>query len=175
MQAARLWSTLPCGAATKRARGPCNLLRSFRWTNKSGAASAATRYRRPTISLGSYCDRHFAALSKPNRGFWRAGLMQLVLIGIFSAVVALLANYLGPLDRTALLLFGIFLAVVPSALWLAFFYDQDRLEPEPKTQIAKVFLLALLLTDVLALRLFNDWFALAATPAETSARCWRTC
>ncbi len=120
------------------------------------------------VGQRAYCDRHFATLSKPNRGFWRAGVMQLVLIGIFSAVVALLANYIGPLDRTALLLFGLFLAIVPSVLWLAFFYDQDRLEPEPKTQIAKVFLLALLLTDVLALRLFNQWFALASwAPAET--------
>ncbi len=120
------------------------------------------------VGQRAYCDRHFALLNKPNRGFWRAAVMQLVLIGIFSAVVALLANYIGPLGRSALLLFGVFLAIVPSALWLAFFYDQDRLEPEPKTQIAKVFLLALLLTDVLALRLFNDWFALASwAPAET--------
>ena len=113
-----------------------------------------------TIGQRVYCDRHYVLINKPNRGFWRAGLFQIVIMGVFSAVDALLASNLGAINRTVLVIVGLFLAVVPSALWLIFFYRQDRLEPEPKTRIAQVFLLGLILTDVLAFRLFNDWFQL---------------
>ncbi|HNP72436.1 MAG TPA: PrsW family glutamic-type intramembrane protease [Kouleothrix sp.] len=116
----------------------------------------------------AYCERHFALVNKPNVGFWRAGMFQIVLMGLFSAIVALLASNLGQVSHTALIAIGLFLAIVPSALWLVFFYRQDRLEPEPKTMIAQVFLLALVLTDVVGIRVFNDWFELARwAPAET--------
>jgi len=115
-----------------------------------------------------YCDRHYALINKPHPGFWRAGLFQIIIMSVFSALLALLAGNLGTLNRTALVLVGLFLAIVPSALWLVFFYRQDRLEPEPKTKIAQVFVLALILADVLAIRLFNDWFQLRSwAPAQT--------
>lgn len=113
-----------------------------------------------TIGQRVYCARHYAQLNQPNRGFWRAGLLQIVFMGVFSALVAVLASNLGPINGTVLVLVGLFLAIVPSALWLIFFYRQDRLEPEPKTKIAEVFVLALILTDVLGWRLINDWFQL---------------
>jgi RsiW-degrading membrane proteinase PrsW (M82 family) len=105
-----------------------------------------------------YCDRHYAVLNKPHPGFWRAGLFQIVGMGLFSAIVALAANTLGMPSGAGLILVGILLAVIPTALWLIYFYRQDRLEPEPKTQIARVLLLALLLTEVFALRLFHDLY-----------------
>lgn len=115
-----------------------------------------------------YCARHFALLNKQHPGFWRAGLFQIILIGAFSAIVAVLADNLGAVNRTTLLVIGLLLAIVPSALWLIFFYRQDRLEPEPKTKIAQVFLLALILTDVFGLRMFNDWFQLSSwAPSQT--------
>ena len=109
-----------------------------------------------------YCERHYATVNKPNSGFWRAGIVQIVGVGIVSAIVAFLAGLLGPLDRTMLIVVGVVLAIVPSAVWLFFFYRQDRLEPEPKTRIAAVFLLALLLADALGLRIINDWFQVSA-------------
>jgi RsiW-degrading membrane proteinase PrsW (M82 family) len=105
-----------------------------------------------------YCERHYVTVNKPNTGFWRAGVAQLVGVAIVSAIVAFLAGLLGPLDRTMLIVVGIVLAIVPSAVWLYFFYRQDRLEPEPKTRLAAVFLLALLLTGALGVPLINDWF-----------------
>jgi RsiW-degrading membrane proteinase PrsW (M82 family) len=114
-----------------------------------------------------YCDRHYAAINKTHPGVWRAGAVQILGMAVFSAIVAFLAQYLGELDRTALIVAGIFLAIVPSALWLYFFYRQDRLEPEPKAKIAQVFLLALILTDVIGLRIINDWFRVSTwAPAE---------
>jgi RsiW-degrading membrane proteinase PrsW (M82 family) len=109
----------------------------------------------------AYCDHHYALVNKPHPGFWRAGLFQIILMGLFSGVLAWLSTFLGPLNRASLILVGVFLALVPSALWLIYFYRQDRLEPEPKTRILAVFLLAALLHDVVGRRLIEDWFAVA--------------
>ena len=105
-----------------------------------------------------YCERHYALVNQPNSGFWRAGIAQIVGVGIVSAIIAFLAGQLGPLAPTALIVVGVILAIVPSVVWLYFFYRQDRLEPEPKTKLAAVFLLALLLTGALGVPLINDWF-----------------
>ncbi len=107
-----------------------------------------------------YCDRHYAALNKPHAGFWRASAVQIVGMALFSAVVAALASRIGEIDRPALIGLGLFLAIVPSALWIAFFYHQDRLEPEPKAKIGLVFLLAVLLTEAGGWPLIDEWFAL---------------
>ncbi|MDP9371631.1 MAG: PrsW family glutamic-type intramembrane protease [Chloroflexota bacterium] len=111
-----------------------------------------------TVGGRVYCDRHYAAVNKPHAGVWRAGLLQIAGMALFSAAIAALAGRLGEIDRPVLILIGLFLAIVPSILWIAYFYRQDRLEPEPKTKIAAVFLLALLLTEAVGLRLIDDWF-----------------
>ncbi|MCI0478869.1 MAG: PrsW family glutamic-type intramembrane protease [Anaerolineales bacterium] len=105
-----------------------------------------------------YCERHYARVNKPHTGFWRAGVLQIVAMGVFAAIVAAIAESIGALEGTPLIVAGLFLAVVPTALWLVYFYQQDKLEPEPKTKIAAVFLLALILADFVGLRLIHDWF-----------------
>ena len=116
----------------------------------------------------AYCERHYAMVNKPNSGFWRAGIAQILGVGVVSAIIAFLAGRLVPLDPTTLIIVGVILAIVPSAIWLYFFYRQDRLEPEPKTKLAAVFLLALLLTDALGLRLINDWFRMSTWASAES-------
>jgi protease PrsW len=116
----------------------------------------------------AYCERHYAMVNKPNPGFWRAGIAQILGVGVVSAIIAFLAARLAPLDPTTLIIVGVILAIVPSAIWLYFFYRQDRLEPEPKTKLAAVFLLALLLTDALGLRLINDWFRMSTWASAES-------
>jgi len=116
-----------------------------------------------------YCERHYATINKLNPSFWRAGVIQIIGVGVASAIIAFLAGLIGPLDQTTLIVVGVVLAIVPSAVWLFFFYRQDRLEPEPKARIAAVFLLALLLADALGLRMINDWFQVRAwAPADTT-------
>lgn len=95
----------------------------------------------------AYCARHLAVLDKPHPGFWQASLVQLVGMALFAGLFALAGPLLGRLDGSALILAGVLMAVVPSLLWLIFFYRQDRLEPEPKHKIVGVFVVALLLTD----------------------------
>lgn len=111
-----------------------------------------------TIHGRAYCAEHYRVVNRPHVGFWRASLFQIVLMGLLSGVLAVLASFLGPLDRTAQIVVGILLAIVPSALWLFYFYRQDRLEPEPKTRILAVFLVALVLQDVVGRRMIDDWF-----------------
>jgi len=115
-----------------------------------------------TLGGRAYCARHFAAVNRPHSGFWRATLLQIVGIAALAAVIAFGAGFLGPLSGSGLLVAGVLLAVIPSLLWLAFFYQQDRLEPEPKQMVAAVFLLAALLTDVFARRVINEWFQLSS-------------
>jgi RsiW-degrading membrane proteinase PrsW (M82 family) len=119
----------------------------------------------------AYCERHYAAVNKPHPGFWRAGLIQILGMAVLSVLVFLLGNLIGPLTGPAQIVAGLLLAIIPSALWLLFFYRQDRLEPEPKTGIALVFLAALALTDVLGWRVVYDWFSVpawASTDTPTS-------
>lgn len=123
------------------------------------------RLEPPYKTLGgrAYCARHYAQVNKPHTGFWRATLIQIIGIALLAALVAFLAqSVIGPLEGPALIVAGVLLALVPSALWLFFFYQQDRLEPEPKTRIAAVFILAALLMDVFGRRVTSEWFR----PAE---------
>ncbi len=117
-----------------------------------------------------YCDAHFAALNKSHSGFWLAGLIQIIGVGVVSALIAFLARFLPPLSGASLIVVGLVLALLPTVVWLIFFYRQDRLEPEPKAQIAQVFLIALLLTDVFGVRMVNDWMRLS----EWSTFDWTT-
>lgn len=114
----------------------------------------------PYAMLGQrvYCERHYTRVNKPHLGFWRAGILQIVAMGVFAAIVTVIAESLGALEGTPLIIAGLFLAIVPTALWLVYFYQQDRLEPEPKTKIVAVFFLALILTDFIGLRLIHEWF-----------------
>jgi RsiW-degrading membrane proteinase PrsW (M82 family) len=105
-----------------------------------------------------YCAKHLANVSKPHMGMWRSSVLQIVAMAVFCIIVALIGDQLQDLDQTSLIVIGLFLAIVPTALWMIYFYQQDRLEPEPKTKIAGVFLLALMLTDVVGLRLIDDIF-----------------
>ncbi len=105
-----------------------------------------------------YSDRAFAMVNKPHPGFWRSVVVQLVGMAIFAAIVALLANLITEPTQTVRILLGLFLAIVPTTLWMAYFYRQDRLEPEPKHHLGLVFMTAFLLTDVIARRLIYDWF-----------------
>ncbi|HWQ12709.1 MAG TPA: PrsW family glutamic-type intramembrane protease [Roseiflexaceae bacterium] len=121
------------------------------------------RLEPPYHTLGGrvYCARHFAMVNKPHAGLWRADLFLILGMGLFSALVAFLTRDVRGLDQGTLVAAGLLLALVPTALWLFFFYRQDRLEPEPKHHIMAVLLLALLLTQAVGLPLIRDGFRLA--------------
>jgi RsiW-degrading membrane proteinase PrsW (M82 family) len=114
----------------------------------------------PYNTLGGrvYCDRHFGIVNRPHAGLWRADLVMILGMGLLAALVAFLARDVTGLDQSTLLLVGVLMAVVPTLMWLFFFYRQDRLEPEPKARVAAVLLLALLLMQAVGLPLIRDFF-----------------
>jgi len=62
-----------------------------------------------------------------------------------------------------LLAVGIILALVPAVLWLIFFYQQDRKEPEPKRVVLRVFLFGALMASgagepIIDLFRVDGWF-----------------
>lgn len=105
-----------------------------------------------------YCDRHFAMVNKPHFGFWRSAVLMILGVGIISGIAAFLLRDAQISDRLVRVMVGIILAIVPTAFWLVFFYQQDHLEPEPKERIGSVLLTALVLTGFVALPLINDVF-----------------
>jgi RsiW-degrading membrane proteinase PrsW (M82 family) len=88
--------------------------------------------------------------------FWRSGLAALLGLVAFVVIIRLL-----PQDRLQgewLLAAGIVLALVPALLWLSFFYQQDRREPEPKRIVFRVFLAAAVLASGAGLPIIRDLF-----------------
>ncbi|MCC7360392.1 MAG: PrsW family intramembrane metalloprotease [Anaerolineales bacterium] len=107
-----------------------------------------------------FCDEHFKKATYARAGFWRTGLIAIIGLLIFvAAVVALDAALQPQLGGSVLVLTGLLLAIVPAALWLVFFYQQDRLEPEPVGNVARMFVVGLALASAIGLPLTDQLFA----------------
>lgn len=79
----------------------------------------------------------------------------LVFTGIFNFLIP---NFGANLDGLALILLGLLFSLAPAALWLVFFYQFDRLEPEPKQMVFNVFVLGALIAGALHAPLVNGLF-----------------
>lgn len=104
-----------------------------------------------TRTLGGYafCEAHYEHAVRQRGGVWQADLVSVALLIGFVVVVYAIDGLLQPrFEGLSLSLVGIVLALVPAALWLAFFYRRDRLEPEPKGMVVGVFVLGALLGAV---------------------------
>ncbi len=90
---------------------------------------------------------------------WRNEFLLIISLIVFVGVVYALDGALKPVFTTStLILTGVLLALVPSAIWLVFFYLQDRLEPEPKGYILGVFALGALLAAAIGVPLVENVF-----------------
>jgi RsiW-degrading membrane proteinase PrsW (M82 family) len=90
---------------------------------------------------------------------WRSSLLTLLGLVIFAALVAVIARFTKPTwGGTTLMLLGVVLSLVPALLWLAFFYLQDALEPEPKGYVLGVFVLGALLASAVGIPVVRDLF-----------------
>lgn len=106
----------------------------------------------PRLGDRAYCPEHYSKVRFERRSVGRSGVLYIAAIVLFAALVALIGHFAEPaLQGTGLVLAGIILAFVPSALWLAFFYAQDRLEPEPKSYVLGVLVLAALLASAVGI------------------------
>lgn len=92
-------------------------------------------------------------------GLWVADLAAILALLIFVGLIAFIEPLLPTdLSRGALIVLGIIVALVPALLWLAFFYQQDRREPEPKKHIFQVFILGALLAQAIGIPLVRQVF-----------------
>lgn len=106
-----------------------------------------------------FCDEHYAKATYKRGGVWRSELIAVIGLLVFVGAVFGLDYALKPeLTGTALLLTGIVLSVVPAAIWLIFFYQQDRLEPEPVANVARMFVIGLALAGAVGIPLTDQFF-----------------
>lgn len=90
---------------------------------------------------------------------WTSSLLLLLLLVGFVLLVYFLAPAVpATLTGLPLVLVGILLSLTPALVWLAIFYVQDRLEPEPKSNLFGVFFLGGLLAAAIGQPLINRLF-----------------
>ncbi|HEY4722576.1 MAG TPA: PrsW family glutamic-type intramembrane protease, partial [Anaerolineae bacterium] len=107
----------------------------------------------------AYCDRHFARVTASRRGIWQTGVVQIIALILFVILIEVAVSSVQiALSATGLVIAGLILALVPALIWLAFFYAQDRLEPEPKGYVLGVFLLGGLLASAVGIPVLRDLF-----------------
>jgi len=111
------------------------------------------------IGQRPFCEAHYRAATYERSGLWRSLLIQIVVMAVFVGLVYLGVEIIKPVfTATSLLVTGLVLAFVPAAIWLAFFYQQDRVEPDPKGYVLGVFALGALLASAVGLPLVDNVF-----------------
>lgn len=90
---------------------------------------------------------------------WRDEFLLIISLCVFVGVVYFLDGAIKPqFTPASLILTGVFLALVPAAIWLVFFYLQDRVEPEPKGFVLAVFALGAILAAAIGIPLVENVF-----------------
>jgi RsiW-degrading membrane proteinase PrsW (M82 family) len=90
---------------------------------------------------------------------WRDEFLLIVSLCAFVGIVYALDDALQPrFTPASLVLTGVLLALVPAAIWLIFFYLQDRAEPEPKGYVLGVFILGAALAAAVGVPLVENVF-----------------
>ena len=112
-----------------------------------------------TIGGRWFCEEHYKKATYNRKHVWRTLLVTVVGLLIFvAAVVALDLLFKPQLSGGVLVLTGIILALVPAVIWLTFFYQQDRLEPEPVGNVVRMFVIGLALAGAIGIPLTNQLF-----------------
>jgi RsiW-degrading membrane proteinase PrsW (M82 family) len=104
-----------------------------------------------------FCEAHYQRAIYQRGRVWRSSALALIGLLVFVGLVVALDAALRPdLAGTALILAGVALAIGPALLWLLFFYQQDRLEPEPIGQVGRIFIAGLALAGGLGIPITDE-------------------
>jgi RsiW-degrading membrane proteinase PrsW (M82 family) len=121
------------------------------------------------VGSDAYCDRHYERANRRAAAHWQVDLASVAVLIGFVAVVYALDTALRPeLSGAALDVVGLVLAIVPAAIWLAFFYRRDRREPEPRSMVIGVAILGALIGAAIVIPLLSDVLAVASWLPKSS-------
>jgi RsiW-degrading membrane proteinase PrsW (M82 family) len=108
------------------------------------------------VGTYAYCDLHHARAVRRTDALWRVDLASIAVLVVFVLLVAAIDAAVQPeLTGTALAVVGVGLALVPAVVWLAFFYRRDRQEPEPRSLVIGVAVLAWLIGTAVVIPLLE--------------------
>jgi RsiW-degrading membrane proteinase PrsW (M82 family) len=116
----------------------------------------------PVKMLGgrAFCERHYGRVGRNRRGVWTATLA--LVVGLVLFVLAMLAlsrtAALDGLQGNGRLIVGVVMALAPALVWLAVFYLQDQVEPEPKSYLLAVMIGGALMASAIGQPLINNVF-----------------
>lgn len=112
-----------------------------------------------TVGAYAFCERHAERATHTREGARAADVASIVILIAFVLVLYAVDTLVQPqVGDETLAAIGLLLAIIPAVVWLAFFYRQDRLEPEPRTMVVGVFLLGLLVATAIAIPLVDRVF-----------------
>jgi protease PrsW len=112
-----------------------------------------------TLGGRTYDALHYKRVSGENRAAIGPLLVTIGAGVIFAAVLAALFHFADiQLEGIGLIAAGVIMALVPAGIWLLAFYQQDRLEPEPKHLVLGVFILGALVAAAVGQPLIRDVF-----------------
>lgn len=110
-----------------------------------------------------YCEKHYRRAVQGRSSAWRATLGLIAGLFVFVGLVSwLAAGRAEGLQGAGLIAAGLILAAAPAGIWLAAFYQQDRLEPEPKRYLFGVFVLGAVLASTIGQPLITGFFRVDA-------------
>jgi RsiW-degrading membrane proteinase PrsW (M82 family) len=93
------------------------------------------------------------------KSLWRTGFAEIIALLVYVGIMQLIGGLIpATLEGTAAVVLSAALALIPAGLWLAFFYAQDRAEPEPLHFVAGVAMLGGLLAGAVGEPLLNTIF-----------------
>ncbi len=86
------------------------------------------------------------------RSIWVSSVITLVALAVFIGITAVIPR---PANNVGVLILGVFLALVPALIWMIFFYQQDRAEPEPKHLVTRMFVFGAIAAAAAAIPIAN--------------------
>lgn len=95
------------------------------------------------------------ATTTMRQSVWVSVLVTVIAMAIYLAVAYFIPS---PQPGIPLITLGVVMALIPAIIWLAFFYQRDNVEPEPKRLVARIFFFGALAAAAVAVPVTKLFF-----------------